>query len=213
MFSFFGRIFYEIRTFFFLKCLRSKIISYRRYNLSLFLLSPTISKGYSNWWRYRVMRYLSVWSSSRLENGIHLVFTTPGGIFNPPQKAWDCPKHTGKIINDNFIIPGSLMVSYRLFAIMCFVYFQPLFEGGWKGFYLLPIIICERCSPSVKHDYKTIHDFGKGLRRLIILDRNYCFNSIGHKYKPFVLYVLTPRNESILKLSNHPFFKHVWHNV
>lgn len=141
------------------------------------------------------MRYLSVWSSSRLENGIHLVFTTPGGIFNPPQKAWGRPKHTGKIINDNFIIPGSLMVSYRLFAIMCFVYFQPLFEGGWKGFYLLPIIICEWCSRSVKHNYKNSSWFWKGLRQLINLDRSYCFNSIGHKYKPFVLYVLTPRNK------------------
>lgn len=162
----------------------------------LFLPSPTVSKGDSNWWRYRAMRYLSARSSSRVENGIHLVFTTPGGILNPTQKAWDRPKHTGKIINDNFIIPGSMMVNYRLFAIICFVYFQPLFEGGWKGFYLLPIIICEWCSRSVKHDYKTIHDFGKGYGDLYInLDRNYCFNSIGHKYKPFVLYLLTPRNE------------------
>lgn len=156
MFSFFSRIFYELRTFFFLKFL-SKVQPFS------FLPSPTISKGDSNWWRYRVMRYLSVWTSSRVENnGIHLVFTTPGRIFNPPQKAWDRPKHTGKMINDNFIIPGSLMVSYWLFAIMCFVYFQPLFKGGWKGCYLLPIIICEWCSRSVKHDYKTIHDFGKG---------------------------------------------------
>lgn len=173
-------------------------------------VQPFLYKGDSNWWRYRVMRYLSVWSSSRLENRIHLVFTTPGEMFNPPQKAWDRPKHTGKIINDNFIIPGSLMVSYWLFAIMCFVYFQPLFEGWWKGFYLLPIIICEWCLRSVKHDYKTIQEFGKGLRWLINLDRNYCFNSIGHKFKPFVLYVLTPRNESILKLSNHPFLNRVW---
>lgn len=140
MFNIFSRIFYEIRTFFFLKPLRTKIVFYRRYMVQhvSFLPSPTVSKGDSNWWRYRAIRYLSARSSSRVENGIHLVFRTPGGILNPTQKAWDRPKHTGKIINDNFIIPGSLMVSYWLFAIICFVYFQPLFEGGWKVFIYFP---------------------------------------------------------------------------